>query len=106
MLQEGVYPYEYMDNWKKFNETLLPQKEDFYSHLNIEAITDANYTHSNWGEYHGLHVQRVTLLLADIFENFRNMCLKIYETWSCKISLSNWISMEFCKSFQQIFLSG
>ena len=40
--QKGVYPYEYMDNWEKFNETSLPQKEHFYSHLIIEDITDAD----------------------------------------------------------------
>ena len=42
MLREGLYPYEYMDDWEKFNETLLPKTEDFYSHLNMEDITDAN----------------------------------------------------------------
>ena len=46
LLWKGVYFYEYMDDWEKFNETLLPEKEDFYSHLNIEDITDADYTHS------------------------------------------------------------
>ena len=43
LLRKGVYPYEYMDDWEKFNETLLPKKEDFYSHLNMEDITDADY---------------------------------------------------------------
>ena len=89
LLQKGVYPYEYMDDWEKFNETSLPEKEDFYSHLNMEDITDADYAHvkrickdfeiKNWGEYHDLCVQSNTLLLADVFENFRNMCLKIYK---------------------------
>ena len=78
-----------MDDWEKFNETSLPEKEDFYSHLNMEDITDADYAHAkrvckdfeikNLGEYHDLYVQSNTLLLADVFENFRNMCLKIYE---------------------------
>ena len=46
-MQEVVYPYEYMDDWKKFNETLLPEKEDFYSHLNMKDITDTrNYLHT------------------------------------------------------------
>ena len=40
--QKGVYPYEYMKDWQKFNETSLPEKEDFYSHLNMEDITDAD----------------------------------------------------------------
>ena len=46
VLQKGVYPYEYMDNLEKFNESLLPQKEDFHGHLNIEDIPDANYAHA------------------------------------------------------------
>ena len=88
MLQKYIYPYEYMDDWEKFNETSLREKEDFYSHLNMEDITDADYVHAkkvckdfeikNFGEY-DLYVQSDTLLLADVLENFRNMCLKIYE---------------------------
>ena len=89
LLQKGVYPYEYMDDWEKFSEISLPEKEDFYSHLNMENITDADYAHAkrvckdfeigNLGEYHDLYVQSDTLLLADVFENFRNMCINIYK---------------------------
>ena len=89
MLRKGVYPYEYMDNWERFNETLLPSKESFYSNLNMENIDDIDYRHGNnvfrifklknLGEYHDLYVQSDTLLLADVFENFRNTCLKVYE---------------------------
>ena len=88
-LQKGVYPNEYMDNWKKFTETLLPEKDDFYSHLNMEYITDSDHKHAkrvckdfklrNFKEYHVLYVQSNTLLLADVLENFRNSCLEIYE---------------------------
>ena len=45
-MRKGVYPYGYMDDWKKFNETSLPEKEDFCSHLNMEDITDADYAHA------------------------------------------------------------
>ena len=89
LLRKGVYPYEYMDNWERFNETLLPSKESFYSNLNIENIDDIDYRHGNnvfkrfklknLGEYHDLYVQSDTLLLADVFENFRNKCLEVYE---------------------------
>ena len=82
LLQKGVYPYEYMDSWEKVNETELPPK-DFYSNLNLEDICDEDYKHAqkvwgvfeikNVGEYHDLYVQSDTLLLSDIFENFRNM---------------------------------
>ena len=46
LLQKSVYPYEYIDNWQKFSETSLPKKEDFYSHLNMEDNTDADYAHA------------------------------------------------------------
>ena len=78
-----------MDSWEKFDETTLPPKEAFYSNLNLEDISDEDYAHAqkvwdvfeikNRGEYHDLYVQSDTLLLADVFENFRNMCLEIYE---------------------------
>ena len=78
-----------MDNWEKFNETSLPEKENFYSHLNMENITDADYAHAkrlckgfeikNLGEYLDLYLQSDTLLLADVFENLGNICLIIHE---------------------------
>ena len=89
LLRKGVCPYEYMDNWERFSETSLPNKESFYSSLNLENINDIDYTHGNnvfkklklinLGEYQDLYVQSDTLLLADVFENFRNMCIKLYE---------------------------
>ena len=78
-----------MNDWEKFNETSLSEKENFYSHFNIEDITDSDDRHAkrvckdfrskNLGEYHDLYVQNDALLLADVFENFCNMCLGIYE---------------------------
>ena len=78
-----------MDNWEKFYETLIPDKEVFYSELNKEDITDEDYTHvqkvwkvfeiKNFGEYHDLYVQGDTLFLADVFENFRGKCIEIYK---------------------------
>ena len=89
LLRKGVYPYEYMDSWERFNETSLPDKKAFYSELNLEDITDKDYAHAqkvfeefklkNLGDYHDLYVQSDTLLLADVFENFRNKCIEIYE---------------------------
>ena len=89
LLRKGVYPYEYMDNWERFNDTSLPSKESFDSNLNMENTDDIDYRHgnnvfnkfklNNLEEYHDLYVQSDTLLLADVFENFRNTCLKVYE---------------------------
>ena len=59
LLRKGVYPYEYMDNWERFDETSLPKKESFYSNLNMENIDDIDYR----------------LLII----NFRNTCIKVYE---------------------------
>ena len=78
-----------MDGLDTFDETVLPNKDAFYNELNLEDITDEDYIHAqkvfkefkltNLGEYHDLYVQSNTLLLADVFENFRNKCIKIYE---------------------------
>ena len=46
LLRKGVYLYEYTDDWEKFNETTLPEKEEFYSNLNVADITDADYIHA------------------------------------------------------------
>ena len=78
-----------MDEWNKFDEKELPVKESFYSNLTMEDISDTDYKHANnvfkkfnvnnLGDYHDLYVRIDTLLLADIFENFRNACLNKYE---------------------------
>ena len=88
-LRKGVYPYEYMDSWEKFSKISLPSKEDFYSNLNMEDISDIDYRHANnvfkgfklenLGDNHDIHAQSDTLLLADVFNNFRDMCIKEYE---------------------------
>ena len=80
LLRKCVYPYGYKDNWEKLNETSLPEKKGFYSYLNMEDITAADYAHAkrvykdfeikNSGEYQELYVESDTLLLADVFENF------------------------------------
>ena len=85
LLRKGVYPYKYMDSWERFDETSLPDKKAFYSELYLEDITSEDYTHAqkvfeelklkNLGDYHDLYVQSDTLLLANVFENFRNKCI-------------------------------
>ena len=78
-----------MDSWGKFNEISIPPKEAHYSKLNEEDISDVDYAHAqkvwdvfeikNQGENHDLYVLSDTLLLADVFENFRDKCIEIYE---------------------------
>ena len=46
LLRKGVYPYEYMDSWEKFDETTLPPKEIFHSNLNLEDISNEDYAHA------------------------------------------------------------
>ena len=88
LTQKGVYPYDYMNCLEKFSETQLPIKGDFYSKLNDCNITDKEYEHAqdiwkefkinNLGEYHDLYLKTDVLLLADVFEEFRNICLENY----------------------------
>ena len=89
LLQKGVYHYDKMGDCEKFKEIPLPEKEDFYCNLNMEDITDADYEDGkkvckdfeikNLGEYHDLYIQNDTLLLGDLGENFKNLCIKIYK---------------------------
>ena len=98
LLRKGVYPYEYMDSWERFNETSLPSKIEFYSNLNMEDIDEIYYRHGNnvfksfklenLGDYHDLYVKSDTLLLAGVFENFRDMCIKEYE-----LDLAHFVSL-------------
>ena len=88
LLRKGIYPYEYIDNWERFDENTIPLKEAFYSELNLENITDKDYEHvkkvlkvfkiKNLDEYHDLYVQCDAFLFADVYENIRNTCIKIY----------------------------
>ena len=93
MKQKGTYPYDYMDSFQKFNDTQLPIKKDFFSILYNQHITHEQYDHAQtvWntfnlktmGDYHDLYLKSDTLLLADIFENFRKTCLQYYKLDPC-----------------------
>ena len=89
LLRKGYYPYEDADSWEKFDETTIPPKEAFYSELNLEGVSTADYAHvqkvwevfkiRNVTEYHNLYAQSDTLLLADLFESFRDKYIEIYD---------------------------
>ena len=88
-LRKGVYPYDYMDSPKRLEETQLPPKKAFYSKLTKQKCSDENYKHAQkiWKEfnmktmkdYHDLYLELDVLLLADVFENFREVCLDNYK---------------------------
>ena len=85
MKAKGVYPYDYMDSEEKFSQTQLPKRDDFYSLLTNEEISESEYAHAqkvwetfgieNMGQYHDLYLKSDVLLLADIFQNFREINL-------------------------------
>ena len=89
MKRKGVYPYDYMDSFSKFNDTELPKREEFYSLLTDNNISEDDYSHAknvwntfnlkNIGEYHDLYLKTDILLLTDVFENFRKTCLTYYK---------------------------
>ena len=87
--RKGVYPYDYMDSLQKFSEEKFPPKENFLNRLNETHISDEDYDHAqnvwekfglkNMGEYHDLYLKSDVLLLADVFEEFRSVCLENYQ---------------------------
>ena len=104
MTRKGIYPYDFMDSFEKFNKTELPTKEEFYSILNNEHITNEDYSHAQkvWntfklqtmGEYHNLYLESDILLLADVFENFRKTCLQYYKLDPCHYFTSPGLSWD------------
>ena len=114
VLRKGVYPYEYMDSWERLDETSLLDKEAFYSSLNMEDITDVdhrqakrvfkNLNNKNLGDYHNLYVQSDILLLADVFENFRNKCIEIYELDSAHFQSAAGLGWQACLKKSEVKL--
>ena len=86
--EKGVYPYEYMNSFKKFYENKLPDKREFFSSLNDKCISEKDYERANnvWnafkmiamGDYHHLYLKTDVLLLVYVFEKFIKMCLNYY----------------------------
>ena len=104
MSQKGVYPYDFMDSFEKFNKTELPNKDQFCSILNDHDITDDEYDHAKkvWntfmiktmGEYHDLYLVSNVLLLTDVFENFRKTCMQYYKLDPCHYFMSPGLSWD------------
>ena len=104
MSQKGVYPYDFMDSFEKFNQMELPTKDQFYSILNDQHITDDEYDHAKkvWktfkiktmGEYHDLYLVSDMPLLTDVFENFRKTCMQYYKLDPCHYFTSPGLSWD------------
>ncbi|XP_039291050.1 uncharacterized protein LOC120352832 [Nilaparvata lugens] len=87
--RKGVFPYDYCDSWQRLEETLLPPKEAFFSKLTDRSVSSDDYEHAQtvWnqfscrtlGEYSDLYLKTDVLLLADVFESFRDVCMKTYD---------------------------
>ena len=104
MSQKGVYPYDHMDSFEKFNEKELPTKDQFHSILNDQHITDDEYNHAKelwntfmiraFGDYHDLYLVSDVLLLSDVFENFRKTCMQFYKLDPCHYFTSPGLSWD------------
>jgi len=89
LTRKGIFPYEYIDCFEKLEDMCLPPRESFYSSLTGDTISKDNYAHAiklwqrfsirTLGEYSDLYLKTDLLLLADIFENFRDSCIASYE---------------------------
>ena len=104
MSQKGVYPYDFMDSFEKFDQMELLTKDQFFSILNDQHITNDEYNHAKkaWkafnietmGEYHDLYLKSDVLLLADVFESFRKTCLQYYKLDPCHYFTSPGLSWD------------
>ena len=123
--QKGVYPYEFMDGFDKFEKKQLPKKAAFFSRLNQEKVTDENYQRAqkvweefsvkNMGEFHDLYLKTDVLLLADVMESFRKLCEKNYEldpahffttpglAWDAMLKMTG-VKLELLKDVDQVLM--
>ena len=125
LLRKGVYPYDWVDSIDKLSETQLPPKESFFSKLNDEGISDSNFEHAQtvWEEfncktfrgYHDLYNVSDVLMLADVFENFRVVCMNNYKldpawyytppglAWDASLKMTK-IRLELLSNFDMILM--
>ena len=88
LIRKGIYPYEYMDSWDRFEDTSFPPASSFYSKLNMSGVSNQDYKQAcnvwrdfgikNMGEYHDLYLRTDVILLANVFKSFRKVCLENY----------------------------
>ena len=112
--RKGVYPYDYMDSFEKLGETSLPPIECFYSRLSDKDISTDDYEHAHkvWDvfgmktmrDYHDLYQKTDALLLADVFEEFRNVCLDNYQLDPAWYYTSPGLAWDACLKMTQVRL--
>lgn len=106
LLRKGVFPYDYMDSFERFDETRLPPKSAFFNSITDEHLSDSEYEHAvkvwdtfniqNLGEYQDLYVKTDVLLLSDVFESFRNLCLENYKIDPCHTYTAPGLAWQAC----------
>ncbi|VDI33807.1 Hypothetical predicted protein [Mytilus galloprovincialis] len=114
MIRKGVYPYDYVDSPTKLEETQLPPKEAFFNKLSGEHISDEDYAHAQlvfkefgcrtMRDYHNLYLESDVALLEDIFENFRDNCMKTHKLDPAHYFTSPGLSYEAMLNFTRIRL--
>lgn len=123
LIRKGIYPYEYIKSFDDLEITSLPEQKHFYSHLTDSSISDEDYEHAknvwnhfncmNMGQYSDLYLKTDVLLLTDIFENFRKLCIDTYQldpahyytlpglSWDAMLKLTN-IELELLSDFEML----
>ena len=106
LTRKGICPYDYMSSWDKFEESQLPPIEAFYSNLNMSNVSEDDYQHAqkvwkkfrirNLGEYHDLYLRTDVILLANVFEAFRDTCLEHYSLDPTHFSTSPGLAWKAC----------
>ena len=106
LTRKGVYPYEYINSWDRFEETQLPPISAFYSNLNMSSIREEDYQHAqrvwkefgihNLGDYHNLYLRKDGVLLANVYEGFRDTCLKHYRLDPAQFNTSPGLAWKVC----------
>ena len=106
LTRKGIYPYEYMSSWDHFEETQLPPIEAFYSKLSMSSISSDNYQHAqrvwkefrihNLGDYHDLYLRTDVVLLANVYEAFRETCPEHYKLDPAHFYTSSGLALKAC----------
>ena len=114
LTRKGVYPYEYINSWDRFNETQFPPIDAFYSNLNMPSISEEDYQHAQrvWkefgicdlGDYHDLYLRTNVVLLANVYEAFRDTCLKYYKLDPAHFYTSERLAWKACLKCTEIKL--